>query len=69
MINGSGFKEVFNMNSYTVTWKVRSTSSANDAQHSSTIRANSESEAIAKVKQNNPATRDRMYNFEVRRNY
>ena len=56
------------MNSYTVSWKVRSTTSANDARHSSTVKANSESEAIAKVKQNNPATRDRMYDFSVRRN-
>jgi len=53
------------MNSYRVTWKVRSTTSARDAQHSSVIKANSESEAIAKVKQNNPATRDRMYDFDV----
>ena len=56
------------MNSYTVTWKVRSNDSSNDARHSSTIRANSESEAIAKVKQNNPSNRDRMYDFNVRRN-
>ena len=56
------------MNSYTVTWKVRSNSSANDARHSSNVTANSESEAIAKVKQNNPSNRDRMYDFSVRRN-
>ena len=56
------------MNSYTVTWKVKSTDSSRDATHSSTIRANSESEAIAKVKQNNPSNRDRMYDFDVRRN-
>ena len=56
------------MNSYTVTWKVKSTTSARDATHSSNVKANSENEAIAKVKQNNPATRDRMYDFSVRRN-
>ena len=56
------------MNSYTVTWKVRSTDSSRDATHSSNVRANSESEAIAKVKQNNPSNRDRMYDFNVRRN-
>ena len=56
------------MNSYTVTWKVRSTNSSRDATHSSNVRANSESEAIAKVKQNNPSNRDRMYDFDVRRN-
>ena len=55
------------MNSYTVSWKVRSSTSANDARHSSTVKANSENEAIAKVKQNNPATRDRMYDFSVRK--
>jgi len=53
------------MNSYRVSWKVRSTTSARDAQHSSIIKANNESEAIAKVKQNNPANRDRMYDFDV----
>ena len=55
------------MNSYRVEWKVRSTDSSNDARHSATITANSESEAIAKVKQNNPSNRDRMYDFSVRR--
>ena len=53
------------MNSYRVSWKVRSTTSARDAQHSSIVKANNESEAIAKVKQNNPANRDRMYDFDV----
>ncbi|MBR6713165.1 MAG: hypothetical protein IKI76_09265 [Selenomonadaceae bacterium] len=58
------------MYSYTVKWKVRSNgSSVKDSQHASNVRANSEEEAIEKVKQNNPATRDRMYDFEVRRNY
>ena len=52
------------MNSYRVSWKVRSTS-ARDAHHSSIIKANNESEAIATVKQNNPANRDRMYDFDV----
>lgn len=57
------------MSSYYVTWKVRSTgSSTRDSQHSSNVTANSESEAIAKVKQNNPSSRDRMYDFNVRRN-
>ena len=57
------------MNSYTVSWKVRSTgSSTQDSQHSSNVRANSEDEAIEKVKQNNPSSRDRMYDFRVRRN-
>lgn len=56
------------MSSYYVTWKVKSTnSSSSDAQHSSSVTANSEREAIAKVKQNNPATRDRMYGFSVRK--
>ena len=53
---------------YRVEWKVRNNSSSvKDAQQASNIRANSEDEAIAKVKQNNPATRDRMYDFVVRR--
>lgn len=57
------------MYSYYVTWKVRSTgSSTQDSQHSSNVRANSEDEAIEKVKQNNPSSRDRMYDFRVRRN-
>ena len=56
------------MNSYYVTWKVKSNSSSiRDAQHGSNVTANNEREAIAKVKQNNPATRDRMYDFVVRR--
>ena len=57
------------MNSYYVTWKVKSNSSSiKDAQHASTVKANNEREAIAKVKQNNPATHDRMYDFNVRKN-
>ena len=56
------------MSSYKVSWKVKSlSSSTKDAQHSANITANSESEAIAKVKQNNPANRDRMYDFNVRK--
>ena len=55
---------------YRVEWKVRNNSSSvKDAQHASNVKANSEEEAIEKVKQNNPATRDRMYDFEVRINY
>ena len=54
------------MNSFKVTWKVKNmSSSVKDAQHSSIVKANSENEAIAKVKQNNPANRDRMYDFTV----
>lgn len=53
--------------SYKISWKVRNNDSSRDAQHSARITANSESEAIAKVKQNNPATRDRMYDFNVRK--
>ena len=55
------------MHSYYVTWKVRSTDSSRDAQHSSHVTANSESEAIEKVKRSNPSNRDRMYDFNVRR--
>lgn len=55
------------MDSYRVSWKVRSTTSARDAQHSSIVKANDKSEAISKVKQNNPANRDRMYDFDVRK--
>ena len=55
------------MSSYYVTWKVRSTDSSRDAQHSSHVTANSESEAIAKVKQSNPSNRDRMYDFNARK--
>lgn len=58
------------MYSYRVEWKIRNNSSSvKDSQHASNVKANSEDEAIAKVKQNNPATRDRMYDFEVRKNY
>ena len=54
------------MESFRVSWKVKNTSSsAKDAQHSSTVSANSKKEAIEKVKANNPATRDRMYSFKV----
>ncbi len=53
--------------SYKISWKVRSNDSSRDAQHSARITANSESEAITKVKQNNPANRDRMYDFNVRK--
>lgn len=56
------------MDSYNVTWKVRSNDSSRDAQHSSNVKANSENEAIAKVKQSNPSNRDRMYDFSVRKN-
>ena len=57
------------MYSYYVTWKVRSTgSSTRDSQHSSNVKANSEEEAIEIVKRNNPSSRDRMYDFNVRRN-
>jgi len=56
------------MNSYTVTWKVRSNDSSNDARRSTIIKANSPDEAIAKVKQSNPSNRDRMYDFNVRKN-
>ena len=56
------------MYSYNVKWKVRSNgSSVKDSQHSANVTANSEDEAIEKVKQNNPSSRDRMYDFEVRR--
>lgn len=55
------------MSSFQVTWKVRNTnSSANDSKHSSNVTAGNVNEAIAKVKQNNPATRDRMYDFQVK---
>ena len=56
------------MSSYYVTWKVRNNgSSVKDSQHSSHVTANSESEAIAKVKQSNPSNRDRMYDFNARK--
>ncbi len=57
------------MASYYVKWKVRSNgSSIKDSQHASNVTASNEDEAIEKVKQNNPSSRDRMYDFEVRRN-
>lgn len=56
------------MNLYHVIWKVKNNSSSvKDAQQASNVIANSEEEAIEAVKRNNPATRDKMYDFEVRR--
>lgn len=56
------------MSSYRVEWKVRSNSSSvSDSRQASNVQASNEAEAIAKVKQNNPSSRDKMYDFSVRR--
>ena len=56
------------MYSFVVSWKVRSNSSSiRDASHSTTVRANNEHEAIAKVKQSNLSMLDRLYGFVARR--